>query len=223
VRRVLEPELMEDDTQARAYAEADFEDAHSRFVLLFREAFPEEQVSGYALDLGCGPGDIARRFARAFPKCIVHGIDGSEAMVHYGRKILAQSHDLEGRVKIIHGRLPEEALPRTRYDAVISNSLLHHLHDPQVLWQAVKRYAAPGAPVFVMDLQRPPGPDEARALVETYAAKEPEVLKKDFLNSFFAAFEPSEIEAQLKEAGLQDFSVRVVTDRHLVVTGRVTE
>jgi len=44
VQRVLEPELMEEEEQARAYAEADFEEPHSRFIGLLVEhsgALPE--------------------------------------------------------------------------------------------------------------------------------------------------------------------------------------
>ncbi|HET9234400.1 MAG TPA: SAM-dependent methyltransferase, partial [Candidatus Eisenbacteria bacterium] len=57
MERIPEPELMTEDEQARAYAQADFEEAHSRFIALFRETFPEVS-EGTALDLGCGPGDI---------------------------------------------------------------------------------------------------------------------------------------------------------------------
>ena len=62
---------------------------------------------------------------------------------------------------------------------------------------------------------------EARAthIVETYAEGEPDILKRDFYNSLLAAFEPTEVEAQLAAAGLPEMSVRVVSDRHLMVCG----
>ena len=41
------------------------------------------------------------------------------------------------------------------FSAVVSNSLLHHLHDPAVLWGAIQTLAAPGALVVVRDLRRP--------------------------------------------------------------------
>jgi hypothetical protein len=53
----------------------------------------------------------------------------------------------------------------------------------------------PGAPVLVMDLMRPASPAAAEALVEQYAAGEPEVLRRDFYNSLLAAFEPGEVRA----------------------------
>ncbi|MCP4716998.1 MAG: class I SAM-dependent methyltransferase, partial [Deltaproteobacteria bacterium] len=69
MQRIAEPELMLDKEQARAYAEADFDEPHSMFIDLFRERFRERECEGYVLDLGCGPGDITFRFARAYPCC----------------------------------------------------------------------------------------------------------------------------------------------------------
>src|SRR5687767_12934588 len=97
MKRIPEPELMDDEVQARAYAEADFEEAHSQFTAVFQERFPEIEVTGCVLDMGCGPGDIARRFARAYPRCTVHGVDGSEAMLREGARILASEPELQNR------------------------------------------------------------------------------------------------------------------------------
>ena len=219
MKRTPEPELMEDEEQVLAYAEADFEAPHSHFISLL-EAFLEGQaVKGHVLDLGCGPGDITFRLAEVFPDCIIHGLDGSDAMLRCGRKRLARSSHLHDRIRFVQGILPNAALPRDRYEAVISNSLLHHLADPQVLWKAVKRWAQPEAPVFIMDLIRPDSPDQARQLVDTYAADEPGILKRDFYNSLLAAFVIDEITSQLATAGLGHFSVEQVSDRHVVVSG----
>ncbi len=217
--RIPEPELMLDPEQARAYAEADFEEPHARFVELFQECFFAEPIEGAVLDLGCGPGDIAMRFARAYPNCEVDGIDGAQAMLDAGADRLMDS-GLAERVHLARCRLPEQAPPRASYNAVISNSLLHHLHDPGVLWQAVKRYAVPGAPIFIMDLMRPDSREAAEALVAEYAAEEPEILRRDFYQSLLAAFRVDEVKAQLKAAGLKAFAVEVVSDRHLIAFGR---
>ena len=85
-----------------------------------------------------------------------------EAMLAAGRPRIAAA-GLAGRVSLYRCHLPRDRLPRSRYDAVISNSLLHHLGDPAVLWQAIEAHAGPGAPVFVMDLLRPESPERAQA------------------------------------------------------------
>jgi hypothetical protein len=54
---------------------------------------------------------------------------------------------------------PDASGSAAPYPTIISNSLLHHLHDPRVLWAVILRDGAPGADVFVMDLCRPESPE----------------------------------------------------------------
>lgn len=219
MQRIPEPELMEGEEQARAYAMADFEEPHRRFIELFDAKFTGAAIAGHVLDLGCGPGDIALRFAAAHPRCTVHGVDGSTAMLACAEICHRRHPGLCDRVRLFHGRLPGCALPLERYDAVISNSLLHHLPDPAVFWDSVNRWAAPGAPVFVVDLRRPSTPEEAARLTELHAVGEPPVLQHDFHHSLFAAFEPDEILSQLQAAGLSNLNVEATSDRHVAIWG----
>lgn len=217
MQRIPEPELMDDPAQAEAYAIADFADVNQDFVNRFLETFPSFR-SGAMLDLGCGPADILIRFARALPAVRFVGTDGAEAMLAEA----ACAIDGASLGHVIHlepAVLPE--VPCGPYDAVVSNSLLHHLHDPMVLWRTIRAAGRPGAPVLVVDLFRPPSEAAARAMVETVAKDERPVLKEDFYNSLLAAFTPEEVRAQLDRAGLGSFSMQVVGARHLAVTGRV--
>ena len=216
--RIPEPELMDDPAQALAYARADFEQPHNQFIAQFRQCFPDWPGKGFVLDLGCGPGDICRRFAQAFPDVQVHGVDGAAAMLAIGRDDL-RAAGLERRVELFKGYLPGAMLPREHYDAVISNSLLHHLHDPLALWQSILHHAAPGALVFVMDLRRPASREDAAALADIYAKSEPEVLRTDFHNSLLAAYRVDEVEAQLLAAGIDWLRLQAVGDRHIIVHG----
>ncbi len=220
MNRIPEPELMLEQEQARAYSEADFEEPHGRFMGLFARNFPGKAVAGDVLDLGCGPADISLRFARAYPQARIDGVDGSQAMLGFGKEAVCRE-ELEERVKLIHCTLPTSELPQKAYDGVISNSLLHHLQDPQVLWQTIKQCARPGAPIFVMDLMRPENEAQAQEWVTTYTANEAEVLKRDFYHSLRAAYRIDEIQPQLQEAGLKHLSVEVVSDRHMIVWGRL--
>ena len=221
MQRIPEPELMDDEAQARAYAEADFEEPNSHFAALYDEFIGALPQDAAVLDLGCGPGDIMLRIAAAHPQIEIHGLDGSGAMLAFGQAALAAQPELAGRVSFIQGLVPDAPLPRARYDAVISNSLLHHLHDPETLWRMIHARARPGAPVLVMDLMRPADEAAAQALVEQYAADEPAVLRRDFYNSLLAAFEPGEVRQQLVLAGLGRLDVTPVSDRHMLVRGRV--
>jgi SAM-dependent methyltransferase len=142
-------------------------------------------------------------------------------MLKFAADRLFDQPRLQGRVQFVEGRLPGAQLPLARYDAVVSNSLLHHLHDPDVLWRSIREVGVPGAAVLVMDLFRPASPGIANEIVEAYAGGEPEVLKRDFFHSLCAAFEPGEVRAQLEAAGLGSLEVEIASDRHLLVSGRL--
>lgn len=218
MQRTPEPELMNEAAQAAAYAGADFEAPHSFFIELCRRTLGNYPIAGTVLDLGCGPADISVRFARAWPDCVIHGIDGAEAMLAEGRRRLAREQ-LTDRIELHKVNLPTDSAPLNSYDVIISNSLLHHLHDPRVMWQAVNRYARSGTPLFVMDLMRPDSEQRARQLVEEYAAGEPDILQRDFYHSLCAAFTPEEVREQLQESGLDYLEIETVSDRHLIISG----
>ena len=216
MQRVVEPELMEDEIQVQAYADADFEAPNSQFIKRLKHIFPYKQFGGVALDLGCGPGEISWRFAREFPQTRIHAVDGSEAMIYCARA--RTPGDVNGRIRYILGMLPDVMLPSTSYELIYSNSLLHHLHDPQALWQVVKKYAKPGTYIAVMDLLRPDNVQEVEDLVNRYAAHDSEILQRDFYNSLLAAFTISEIKLQFRQAGL-DLNVEQISDRHVFISG----
>jgi ubiquinone/menaquinone biosynthesis C-methylase UbiE len=218
MKRVPEPELMDDPEQALAYCRADFEEPHSKFIKLLVGFRSQVGHIDTILDMGCGTGDITFRVGRAFPDSVIDAIDGSAAMLDYAKEGLKKSPELEGRVHFIHGMIQEFA-PGKSYDLIVSNSLLHHLSDPAHFWRAAKRLSASGTGVFIMDLLRPGTAGEARRLVETYSPDEPEILKRDFYNSLLAAFEIGEVKQQLEEAGLGGFETARASDRHLIVYG----
>jgi SAM-dependent methyltransferase len=219
MQRVTEPELMDEPSQAEAYAAADFAEAHERIVEGFGVYFPGIEIAGHVLDLGCGPGEISFRFAARFPGASVTGVDGSAAMIELARQRQGRETGTGDRVRFIEALIPDASLPAGPYAAIISNSLLHHLHRPAVLWETIAAYASAGTRIYVADLRRPPTTAVARRMVESYAAGEPEVLRRDFYHSLCAAFEPREVEAQLEAAGLAELAVAVISDRHLVIHG----
>src|SRR5436309_2771849 len=128
MKRIVEPELMSAEDQAQAYAQADFEAAHSSYPKLFAEKFPRRPRKALALDLGCGPCDVTIRLARANPGYVFHAVDGSTAMLKFGRAALA-AQKLSRRIKLIEGFIPGAPIPRPAYDVIVSSSFLHHLHE----------------------------------------------------------------------------------------------
>ncbi len=219
IERISEPELMDDPEQSRAYAAADFSEPHQAFVERFAQCFPRHRPQR-VLDLGCGAADITIRFARAHLGCELTGVDGAPAMLALAREAIVRV-GLDDRIHLRVAHLPAGDLPSRHFDTLISNSLLHHLADPQMLWRALRDYATPTAALFVMDLRRPDTREHAARLVREHSAAEPEILQRDFFNSLLAAYRPEEIAAQLAPAGLSGLQVEAVGDRHLVVYGQL--
>ena len=220
MKRTPEPELMEGMEQAIAYAAADFTAGDQALIERLAQLFPHG-LGERLVDLGCGPGNISFRLAERYPTAAVLGIDGAAAMLGPALQRLAEQPLLEGRLRFEQRCLPASDLPGG-YTAVLSNSLLHHLHDPQVLWCSVVQLAVPGACVYIKDLRRPPSSEEAVALKECYLADAPAVLQHDYIASLHAAFTPEEVTQQLQEAGLaEQLQVAALDDRYLEVWGRL--
>jgi 2-polyprenyl-3-methyl-5-hydroxy-6-metoxy-1,4-benzoquinol methylase len=221
--RIPEPkELMDETTQALAYAQADFSESNELFVKLFIEVCGADFI-GHVLDVGCGPADIPLRLLRRLPGLRVHALDGAKAMLNLAQEAANRESDLMSRLSLQHKLLPATDLPARQYDAVVSNSLLHHLSNPLDLWRTLKHCAKDGAPTVMMDLKRPASLEEIDTLMVRYAADAPPVLREDFRNSLLAAYTPAEIHDQLEQVGLSRFEVKVVSDRHLAVIGRIDE
>jgi len=215
--RILEPEIMDGEAEADAYARADFSDSNQWYVDHFMREYPRHL--GRIVDLGCGPADVPVRLAHAAASVHITAVDGSAAMLELAREAIRKAH-AGGRIALHLGRLPGLALTEHHYDAVLSKDMLHHLPDPQVLWSEARRLGRPGAAIYVMDLVRPSSPLEAREIVERVSAHEHPLLKQDFYNSLCAAFTVKEVRAQLAAAHLP-LTVEQATARHLRVRGLI--
>jgi len=219
MERIPETALMNSPEQAQAYADADFSEPHEAFIEYFRSRFPDFST-GSVLDLGCGTADVIIRFAKKYPRAIITGVDGAQAMLD----IAYRDVELKGcvdQIQLQKRLLPDPELSGRKFDAVISNSLLHHLPDPTVLWITLKKCAKDGAPVLVMDLMRPESKQSARDYMLKYAADESPLLQSDFYNSLLASYTVGEIGHQLRSMHLDFLNIETVSDRHVLVWGRM--
>lgn len=225
--RTPEPELMDGAEQVAAYAAADFHAPDQAMVDRLAHLCGNDP-GPLLVDLGCGPGNISFRLARRWPAARVLGLDGALRMLAIAEQRLADEPALAGRLHFAEALLPLPAAFSAGgfspgcFSAVVSNSLLHHLHDPLGLWQAVAQLGAPGAFVYVQDLRRPASAAAVEDLVAAAMADAPEVLRRDYRASLHAAFSPAEVAAQLQQAGLGGLQVASLGDCYLEVWGRLT-
>ena len=218
MERVLEPEVMDDPAQVLAYAVADFEQENQGFVDQFLDLY-DGLEGAHIIDVGCGPGDIPIRLARRHPTCRITGIDASQPMIDYAEQAV-QRAGFQDRIQFACQRFQDVSLPSPA-DAIISNSLVHHVPNPLQFWYSLKTLLKPGVPVLVMDLLRPETPEAAQTIVDEQAAGEPVQLRQDFYHSLLAALTEDEVASHLAELNLSRLMVDVLDDRHWIVSGHV--
>jgi ubiquinone/menaquinone biosynthesis C-methylase UbiE len=209
---------MTDQEQAAAYAAADLAEVNQPVANWFQARFPSLRAPARLLDIGCGTADLTIRLVTAYPGMTALGIDGSEAMLQFGRELVTTA-GLEPRIVLERRYFPDATLETGGFDAVTANNLLHHLSNPQVFWKEIGRPAKAGAPILVADLRRPPDRGAAERLVEQYAWRAKPPLRRDFLNSLLAAYTADEVREQLRDAGAAGFTVEETGAMHVVVWG----
>jgi len=218
--RTPEPEVMDGQAEAEAYAETDFSEVNQAFVdRLLAIVGPLDEA--HAVDLGTGPGDIPLRVLKARPAWQVVAVDASPAMLEAAGEAQAAA-GIEQGIQWLLADAKATGLAADSVDVIFSNSILHHINDAGKFWAEVRRLARPGATVLLRDLARPTDEAAARRIVDTYAGGESELLRKEYYDSLLAAYTPAEVREQLARAGLRGLTVSMVTDRHLDVVGRLT-
>ncbi|AAP99860.1 MULTISPECIES: class I SAM-dependent methyltransferase [Prochlorococcus] len=227
MQRVTEPELMLAPDQVQAYAEADFSSSEASMLsevdLLIRDRGMHIDRKKLIVDLGCGPGNITQRLADQWPEAKVLGLDDSPEMLMYARKKQKEKISFLERItykKINISQIANGDFPfRECADLVVSNSLIHHIHDPLIFIKALKNISKHGAIHFHRDLRRPSSLEEALAIKQKHLPTAPSVMEKDFIASLKAAYTSREISQYLKDSELNSFKVVEVDDRYLDVFG----
>ena len=157
-------------------------------------------VSGRLLDVGCGPGNIALKIARRWPGVQVVGVDFSQNMILAARAAAA-SQQLTARAEFLAGDAKKLPFPDGALDFVLSNSVLHHLHDPLGMLDEMARVVKPGGLVLLRDLRRP-----GRLIfpwhVRWYGRHYSGLMKKLFTDSVRAAYTGEELARMLHASRL---------------------
>ena len=218
MRRIPESELMESTEQARAYSCADFRESNNIFVNnLFRVSKINDTTK--ILDIGCGDGEIPIQILKR-KNCDITAVDGSEAMLdEFYKKV--KNNNIRN-IKIMNSLIDDELLVDSKFDIVMSNSLVHHIKDIKSFWKNLIRLTDNNGIILCMDLQRPDDESSLINLLQTYGGNNL-TLKKDFENSLRAAYTIDEIKSQLDEINKISFTIKPVSDRHFFVSIRLKD
>jgi ubiquinone/menaquinone biosynthesis C-methylase UbiE len=110
-------------------------------------------------------------------------------------------------------------LPDRAFDAVVSNSLVHHIPEPLAVFREFARVVKPGGWVFLRDLFRPESEAELDRLVSLHAAGATVRQRTLFADSLRAALTVEEVTELCRGVGWNT-AARATSDRHWTVAVR---
>lgn len=222
--RVLEPEVMDSEEEAMDYDAMDHSDVNERFVTDFLScAASLELPIRHVFDVGTGTARIPIALAKRVPALRIDASDLSVSMVALAKRNLEHAGVLS-RVRVFFGDA-KELVGETCYDAVFSNSLVHHLPNPALAVQAMWTKVKPGGLFFLRDLARPDHAEDVERLVTKHAdAQEGDARARRqqslFRDSLHAALTVEEIRDTARDVIKTPFSVGRTSDRHWTLSAQ---
>ena len=100
------------------------------------------------------------------------------------------------------------------FEGVVSNTIIHHIPNPEPVLDDMARLVAHGGTLLVRDLARPESHDEIVRLADTYAGSETPAARALFEASLGAALTLDEIRAIVESLGHDADEVSMTSDRH---------
>ncbi|MGC3967418.1 MAG: class I SAM-dependent methyltransferase [Pirellulales bacterium] len=173
----------------------------------------------HILDLGTGtaqiPIELVRqaRAAQNAAGLTIAAVDLAAEMLVVAKQNVAAA----GMVDVVRlERLDAKMLPYPddRFQALLSNSIVHHIPTPEEALTEAVRVTAPGGALFVRDLLRPTDADEVERLVGLYTVGSSDAQRQLFRQSLHAALNLAEIRSIVAGLGFNPGDVQATSDRH---------
>lgn len=221
--RVLEPEIMETLQEAVDYDRMDHSQVNAAFVDDLLAA--ARQVESWTpdeprkiLDVGTGTARIPILLCQQQPDWRVVAIDLAASMLQIAQRNVIQAQ-LQQSIRLED--VDAKGLPFSdgEFDAVMSNSIVHHIPEPGPAIAEMVRVLRPGGLLFLRDLFRPGSEAEVEALVELHTVGSNAHQKQLFRQSLQAALTVDEVGELLEKLSLPRSWVRPTSDRHWTISG----
>ena len=228
IQRVLEPEAMDTPEEAAEYDSMDHSEVNRRFAKDVLSSGLEAMAAGAGrrelevLDLGTGTAQIPIELCRQSEGFRISAVDLAASMLDVAR-LNVEVVGCNTRIRL--DLVDAKALPYNdgAFDAVVSNSIVHHIPEPVVVLAEAIRVLRPGGLFFFRDLARPESEMELSRLVETYAADANDRQRQLFADSLRAALSLDEMRDLARRLGRSAEEVRPTSDRHWTWSFRSTD
>ena len=208
--RQLEPEVMDSPDEARDYDAMDHREVNSLFVCDLVDA---GAIEGELLDLGTGTAQIPIELCQRHSGVHVLAVDLAENMLAVARENV-EAAGLSERIRLERVDAKRLSYDDGRFDAIISNSIVHHIAEPRSVLAEAVRVVKPGGLLMFRDLLRPADGTSLQQLVDAYAGDANGQQRKMFRDSLHAALTIEEIGALVEQLGFPAGDVQPTSDRH---------
>jgi ubiquinone/menaquinone biosynthesis C-methylase UbiE len=219
LNRILKPEVMDSDDDAREYDAMDHSAVNAQFVTDLLAHLTDTPLQ--VLDLGAGTAQIPIELARRSSRLRITGVDAAPSMLAIARSKIA-SANLSNRIDLILADAKHLTFADGSYPVVVSNSILHHIAEPRTVVAEAVRVTGAGGLLFHRDLARPVDEAPLQQLVATYAAGATDYQRRLFGDSLRAALSLEEMRALVEEFGFCHETVQMTSDRHWTWVARRT-
>jgi ubiquinone/menaquinone biosynthesis C-methylase UbiE len=210
--RVLEPEVMDTEAEARDYDAMDFTEVNRAFVIDFRRVW---DTSTPVLDVCTGTARIPIELCRQHPidDLTVTAIDLADHMLALARRNI-DAAQLGDRITLTKCDAKQLPFPAEHFGAVLCNGSVHHIPEPFACFAEMHRVCAPGGVIFVRDLLRPPSASALEHIVKTHAADANDHQRAMFTASLHASLTLDEVREAVARLGYEPEMVQQTSDRH---------
>ena len=224
LQRKLEPEVMDSAEDASEYNEMDHSEVNQAFVdelLAFlgtnedfkSRLYDDEGDLIGVLDVGTGTALIPALLCDQHAAFKVIAVDMAVNMLELASyNVHASSRG--DRIELIQADAKDLGYESEMFDIVISNSIVHHIHDPKQCVAEMVRVVQPGGAIFVRDLMRPESIETLESIVQTYAGDATEYCQQLFHQSLHAALTLDEMRQLVLDCGWNPDGVQATSDRH---------
>jgi ubiquinone/menaquinone biosynthesis C-methylase UbiE len=210
LERVLEPEVMDTQDEARDYDDMDHAVVNQSFV---DDLLAAGSVAGDILDLGTGTAQIPVRLCEQVADCRVLAVDMAVHMLELANYNVEAAGLIE-RITLAQVDAKGLRYEDQMFDIVMSNSIIHHIPEPIHCLREAVRVTRAGGRLFFRDLMRPIDQETLDGLVETHAKDDNDHQRKMFRESLHAALTVEEMQALVRELGFPADGVSATSDRH---------
>ncbi len=198
--------------EASAYDAMDFTVANGAFAA---DAIALDPDAVKVLDVGTGTARIPILMCQQRPQYLVTAVDLAQSMLIIGQRNVEEAQ-LTQRIRLERVDAKRMPYPDLEFDAIVSNSLVHHLPEPLSLFKEVNRLVRPGGALLIRDLVRPETEqqlDELVASSNTYDTRQQQL----FRDSLKAALTLAEVRDLIDCVGFQQVTLAQTSELHWTI------